>query len=79
MLHQGDEFFIKAFNHLSTERPIGYSIGPIPHSKILAYAERVGLDEDFVDDFVYIIREMDEGYLEWQREQDEPARKQKSK
>lgn len=66
----GDEFYLRAFWDLSTERDMGMGLGPIPWSSIVAYGERAGLDDvDLVDAFVRIIREMDVGWLKWQEAQ----------
>lgn len=59
----GDEFYIKAFFDLSTERQLGMNVGPIPWSNILAYASYSGLEADMIDVFIYTIREMDAAYL----------------
>jgi hypothetical protein len=53
-----------AFAELSTERHIGMNVGPIPHSAIVGYAERNGLNDEFVA-FARAIRAMDSVYLEY--------------
>jgi hypothetical protein len=63
-----DEFYRAAFNDLGTERSIGMSLGPIPWSKIVAYAEFVGLDWPNTYAFVEIIRKMDRAWMEDQAE-----------
>lgn len=70
-IHEGDDFYLKAFNELSTCRQIGSSTGPIPWRDIVAYAERAGLDEDMERIFSAVIKEMDAGYLDWIREKQE--------
>lgn len=40
------------------------SLGPIPWSKIVAYAGHYGLDEDVTEAFVDIIRTIDVRYME---------------
>lgn len=64
----GDEFYVKAFWDLSTERYFGWAVGPIPWSRIVAYGERCNLDDGMISVFVYVIRSMDEAYQEWFRE-----------
>lgn len=59
---------MRAFWELSSERQFGQCIGPIPWSKTVAYGERAGLDYSMVAVFVSVIRELDEAYLSWQRD-----------
>jgi hypothetical protein len=55
-----DEFYLAAFYELRTERPLGFgALGPIPHSKIVEYAEREELDQDLAAYFLRTIRAMD--------------------
>lgn len=56
---------MKAFNDLSTERPIGMSVGRIPWSRIIAYAERYCLERDVTEAFVDIMMTMDVAYLDY--------------
>jgi hypothetical protein len=63
-----DDFYRAAFYDLETERPNnGWSIGPIPHSRILAYGQHAGLVGPTLDAFVYVIRQMDAAHLAWMR------------
>lgn len=64
-LLNGDEFYIRQFNQLSTERQLGMSVGPIPVSKIEERAARAGLDDACTELFVDVIMAMDEGYRDW--------------
>lgn len=57
-----------AFWELSTERQFGHVIGPIPHSKIVAYGYRARLSEGMLRVFEHVIRELDEHWLMWQRD-----------
>ena len=66
---RGDEFYMRAFWELSSERQFGQAIGPIPWSKIVSYGERQGLDNTMLKVFEHVIRELDEQYLRWQRDQ----------
>lgn len=63
-VYPGDYFYINAFYELGTCRTIGLSIGPIPWNRIVQYADRFKLDEDLINPFVDIIREMDDAYIE---------------
>jgi len=77
MLLQGDEFFTKAFFELHTCRSTGMGAGPIPWDKIRDYALWHRIDYDFIEDFINIIRQMDNTFLEWDAE--EHKRKQNLK
>lgn len=57
-----DNFFLKAFNDLSTMRT---DMNPIPWDKIIEYAEWHDVDRDFIDSFIEIIRIIDAFYLDW--------------
>jgi hypothetical protein len=65
---RGDEFYMRAFSELSSERYFGQAIGPIPWSKIVFYGERRGLDDSMMRVFETVIRELDEAYLSHLRE-----------
>lgn len=56
-----EESYITAFWDLNTERR--YELGPIPKSEIIAYAKRLGLDDDLVTLFSFIISGLDDHYL----------------
>lgn len=60
-------FYIDAFKELSSCRQFSMAIGPIPFTAIVEYF-RIYIREsgahDDLDDFVYIIRRMDDTYLE---------------
>ena len=67
----GDWF--SAFCELSTERQIGMSLGPIPHSAIAMWITANGL-EDEAREFLWCIRSMDNAYLDYMA-QDPNARR----
>ena len=70
---------MEAFDHLSSDRPIGAfgGVGCIPLSSIQAYCEMFGIsDEDERQTFLSIIRAMDDEYLKIQAEK---AQKQDGK
>lgn len=48
-------FFLTSFYHLSTERPVGMGVGPIPWSKIIQYGEYYGFHGSSLDAFYGII------------------------
>lgn len=60
-----DNFYLKSFHDLSTERSIGMGLGPIPWSKIVEYADWYGLEPDVIEAFVDIIRTVDVAYLKY--------------
>lgn len=62
-LDQGELLFLEAFRELGSERQIGMSIGPIPHSHIQRYADELGLIGDDRDHFCTTIALVDADYL----------------
>lgn len=68
-----------AFDALSSERCFGTAIGPIPWSKIVLYGEKKKLDDTMSRVFEHVIREMDEAYLKWNRDQQERRLAQQSR
>lgn len=71
----GDEFFLKAFWDLSTERQLGFTVGPIPASKIRSYRGAKGFSPAMMDLFESVIRAMDGAYLEWAESERKKANK----
>ena len=63
-----------AFWDLSTYRPMGLAVGPIPWDKIQSYADFVDLRGDLARVFAIVIRRMDIAYLKDVQEQQEKAR-----
>lgn len=57
------EFYVSAFFDLSTGRPAGFSLGPIPWDQIMRYAADHGLEGQDARDFKKVIRVMDSHYL----------------
>lgn len=75
-------FYINAFWDLSTERQVGFSIGPIPESKILEYGSRAGLNSRMLGVFKRAIRRMDSRYqkhLSDEQDKRTPAKKPKGR
>lgn len=63
-------FHWRAFNRLSTDRPVAFGAGPIPWTAIDRYAERHHLaDPDEYERFETLIRAMDRAFLDWNAEQ----------
>ena len=59
----GDEFYLRAFYHLSSCRR--FQGGPIPWELIAQYAAGWQLAPDMVETFATVIPMMDNAYLEW--------------
>ena len=74
-LQPGDAFYLRAWHDLSTCRSIGMDLGPIPWTAILAYSHHLGLCDSMVETLALIVRQMDEAYREWHREESERQRK----
>jgi hypothetical protein len=68
------EFYMAAFWDLSTCRPMGMTVGPIPWDKIQAYAEFADLNRELAQVFGIVIRRMDIVFMDDMREQSEKAR-----
>ena len=77
-LCRGDDFYLKGFWKLCSERQYGEAWGPIPWSKIVLYGVYQKLDDNMMEVFEVVIRRLDEAYLKWNRDQKE-ARAQQAK
>lgn len=62
-LHVGLELFLNAFFDLDTERQAGFSIGPIPWSKIKEYAVAYGFDNDLTEELFYFVKALDNAHM----------------
>lgn len=69
-LEPGLEWYLDCFWKLHTGRPTGFGEGRIPYIDVLQYAQILGLDAEETEDLEYMIRELDNTYLEWRAEQD---------
>lgn len=65
MLHLGLELYYECFWDLTSDRQMGYGIGPIPTSMIINYGRALGLDETQMDSLLYYIRALDNVYLDF--------------
>lgn len=61
----GEDFYLRAFWDLSTERQIGMGLGPIPFFARQRYALEAGLEPDMIRPFIDIIGKLDVAYLNW--------------
>jgi hypothetical protein len=62
-LHTGLELFVNAFFDLDTERQAGFSVGPIPWSKVREYAIAYRFDEDLTEDLMYFVKALDNAHM----------------
>lgn len=69
--------FVEAFLELSSCRSIGMGLGPIPFTAVKDYFSIYPIGEDF-DEFLYLIRRMDDTYLKDQASK-QKAEESKSK
>lgn len=60
----GLDFYLQAFFDLNSERFSGFAAMPIPWRALQSYAEYYGLDNDDFEDFQFILRKMDDAYLD---------------
>jgi hypothetical protein len=63
------------FCDTSTERSLGFGVGPIPWSKIVEWGTLAGLTGSTLKDLVFIVRRMDAKWLELERIAAEAERK----
>lgn len=66
-LTQAEQWVLKAFDELSTNRSVGLGLGPIPSLAVDAWCTRHGLDDDVEigDLFRYLIRMLDRAWRTW--------------
>lgn len=63
-VRKGLQFYLDAFNELDTERNHNNGIERIPRSKIVEYANDIGLDSDFKADLIEIVLRLDYAHTE---------------
>lgn len=71
----GFQFYFDAFQELSTSRQVGMGLGPIPFTAIAEYFRIYELS-DF-EEFAYLIRRMDNVFLELESAEDAAKNKPK--
>jgi hypothetical protein len=64
----GLSIYLNAFWDLSTCRQMGMGLGPIPWTNTREYCTILGGDEQFQEEFHYLIRRLDQAYLNWASE-----------
>lgn len=75
----GLEFYWTAFWELSNSRPVGWGFGPIPWTVVTDYATAYDLTPDEANDFIYLVRRMDEAWMDWQAKKQSDDSKDKPK
>lgn len=67
VLRKGLDFYFTAYNELKYDRPIGMSLGPIPWSSVVKWAELHGItDLDDLDELHQHIRAMETAAFEFE-------------
>lgn len=61
---------LEAWADLSTERPVGFAVGAIPWSRIVAWCEFHGLDREASQVLIHVIRKLDIDRAEAQAAED---------
>lgn len=72
-LFPGDDFYLSAFDELTTCRHYGMEPGPIPWSSILEYGRFHELEPDVFVLFKAVVRQMDKAFLEWMKSKKDSA------
>lgn len=62
-LQLGLELFYSAFWDLTTCRPSGWTVQPIPWSAVVEWGQMHELDAEEMDDLIFYTREMDGEYI----------------
>lgn len=70
MLEPGLEFYLSAWEELGYDRPMGFGVGPIPSASFRSYARDLGMDDDDAERFQFIVRKMDNFYVEHANKKD---------
>lgn len=55
--------YLDSWLELDTDRNVGVSFAPIPWSSLHNYATANGFDGDDYFDFMYLVRQLDKGYI----------------
>lgn len=61
----GLELYWAAFWDLTTCRAAGWSVAPIPWNSIKEYGEMLELDEEQTESLFYLVRAMDNAYMDY--------------
>lgn len=58
-LDLGTQILCRAYSELSTCRSVGFSMGPIPWTAMLAWAEHHNLEREVTDHLINVLRVVD--------------------
>jgi len=65
-VRRAEEFFLRSFWKLSTCRALGFgSVGPIPWTAVVEFADRKCLERDVAELFEDVIGRLDNDYRDW--------------
>lgn len=69
----GLELYFLAYQDLSTCRPGGMGLYPVPWMAVRHYAEWMGLDEEQEEELHFFVRQLDEAWIKyWEEKQAKP-------
>ena len=75
VLMDGQEFYWNAFWRLSSDRPVGMGLGPIPFSSVVMYASLYDMDHEGLTELAHIMQGMDNAFLKYQQEKSDKEKK----
>jgi len=64
----GLSFFMTSFYELQSDRPVGLGWASIPWSSLHAYAQSMQLTQTEYEDFMFLVRQLDNGYIAHMRD-----------
>lgn len=71
----GLEFVLSAFFELTYDRQVGFGAGPIPWNSIYTYGVAHDMRGEDLEDFIFLIREIDHEFMAYHKEQSDKQRK----
>ena len=77
-LKQGLHYYMRAFFDLETERNVGFVVSPIPVTKIIEYGRYLNYKEYELEEFILIMRSLDNVALAYYRNKSTNANTGKS-
>ena len=69
------KFYLQSFWELSTERQLGFTVGPIPDSAIRVYGSAQHLSPAMMVLFKTVMRSMDSTYRDWAESERQKSQK----
>jgi hypothetical protein len=75
VLGVGLEFIYGSFAKLTSCRPQGFGVGPIPWTAVSQFCRDYHIEDEDREDFEELIAKMDEAYLKYYRDKAEVERK----